>query len=103
MGSGMCIRDSAVVMSVRVPEVPSHGPGVWKFNLSVLNDPECLRVSSKIACRFLLAENYAVPHCVENFRPTFGALYRPLGVNFILLILTVQFWTFLGRSLMVLF
>ena len=30
----------AVVMSVRVPEVPSHGPGVWKLNLSVLNDPE---------------------------------------------------------------
>ena len=28
---------------------------------------------------------------------------RPLGVNFILLILTVQFWTSLGRSLMVLF
>ena len=28
----------AVVMSVRVPEVPSHGPEV--FNLSVLNDPE---------------------------------------------------------------
>ena len=30
----------AVVMSVRVPEVPSHGPGVWKLNLSVLNDPD---------------------------------------------------------------
>ena len=30
----------AVVMSVRVPEVPSHGSGVWKVNLSVLNDPE---------------------------------------------------------------
>ena len=30
----------AVVMSVRVPEVPSHVPGVWKLNLSVLNDPE---------------------------------------------------------------
>ena len=30
----------AVVISVRVPEVPSHGPGVWKLNLSVLNDPE---------------------------------------------------------------
>ena len=30
----------AVVMSVRVPEVPSHGPGVGKLNLSVLNDPE---------------------------------------------------------------
>ena len=28
---------------------------------------------------------------------------RPLGINFILLILTVQFWTFLGRSLMLLF
>ena len=30
----------AVVMSVCVPEVPSHGPGVWKLNLSVLNNPE---------------------------------------------------------------
>ena len=30
----------AVVMSARVPEVLSYGPGVWKFNLSVLNDPE---------------------------------------------------------------
>ena len=29
----------AVVMSVCVPEVPSYGPGVWKLNLSVLNDP----------------------------------------------------------------
>ena len=27
-------------MSVRVPEVHSHGPGVWKLNLCVLNDPE---------------------------------------------------------------
>ena len=25
----------------------------------------------------LLDENYAVPHCVEEFRPTFGALYWP--------------------------
>ena len=30
----------AVVMSVCVPEVASHGPGVWKLNLSVLNEPE---------------------------------------------------------------
>ena len=30
----------AVVMSVRVPEVPSHGSGVWKLNLSVLSDAE---------------------------------------------------------------
>ena len=30
----------AVVMSVRVPEVSSHGPGVWKLKLSVSNDPE---------------------------------------------------------------
>ena len=30
----------AVVMPVRVHEVPSHGPGVWKLNLYVLNDPE---------------------------------------------------------------
>ena len=29
-----------IVLSVCVPEVPSHGPGVWKLNLSVLNDPE---------------------------------------------------------------
>ena len=27
----------AVVMSVRVLKVPTHGPGVWKLNLSVLN------------------------------------------------------------------
>ena len=32
----------AVVTSVCVPEVPSHGPGVWKLNLSVLNDPDYL-------------------------------------------------------------
>ena len=36
----------AVVMSVRVPEVPSHGPGVWKLNLSVLNDPEYVSLIS---------------------------------------------------------
>ena len=30
----------AIVMSVRVPEVPSHGPGFWKLNLSVVNEPE---------------------------------------------------------------
>ena len=36
----------AVVMSVRVPEVPSHGPGVWKLNLSVLNDPEYISLFS---------------------------------------------------------
>ena len=30
----------AVGMSARVPEVSSYGPGVWKFKLSVLNDPE---------------------------------------------------------------
>ena len=36
----------AVVMSVRVPEVPSHGPGVWKLNLSVLNDPEYISLIS---------------------------------------------------------
>ena len=30
----------AIDLSVRVPEVPSHGPGVWKLKLSVLNDPE---------------------------------------------------------------
>ena len=32
---------------------------------------------SKIGYLFLLDENYAVPHCVEKFRPTFGALYWP--------------------------
>ena len=36
----------AVVMSVRVREVPSRGPGVWKLNLSVLNDPEYISVIS---------------------------------------------------------
>ena len=37
----------AVVMPVRVPdEVPSHGPGVWKLNLSVLNDPEYVSLIS---------------------------------------------------------
>ena len=44
-------------------------------------DPHARRVvtdlSSKIAYLFLLDENYAVPHCVEKFRPTFGALYWP--------------------------
>ena len=34
-------------------------------------------LSSKIGYLFLLAENYAVPHCVEKFRPTFGTLYWP--------------------------
>ena len=33
--------------------------------------------SSKIGYLFLLDENYAVPHCVEKFRSTFGALYWP--------------------------
>ena len=33
-------------MSVRVPEVPSHGPGVWMLNLSVLNDPEYISLIS---------------------------------------------------------
>ena len=28
-----------------------------------------------MAYRFLLSENYAVPHCVAKFRTTFGALY----------------------------
>ena len=37
----------AVVMSVCVPEVPSHGPGVWKLNLSVLNDPEYISLIIK--------------------------------------------------------
>ena len=36
----------AVVMSVRVPEVPPHGPGVWKLNLSVFNDPEYISLIS---------------------------------------------------------
>ena len=36
----------AVVMSVRVPEVPSRGPGVWKLNLSVLNDPDYVSLIS---------------------------------------------------------
>ena len=34
-------------------------------------------LSSKIGYLFLPVENYAVPHCVEKFRPTFGALYWP--------------------------
>ena len=33
---------AAMSVRVRVPEVPSHGLGVWKLNLSVLNDPECI-------------------------------------------------------------
>ena len=32
---------------------------------------------SKVGYLLLLDENYAVPRCVENFRPTFGALYWP--------------------------
>ena len=34
-------------------------------------------LSSKIGYLFLLDENYGVPHCVEKFRPIFGALYWP--------------------------
>ena len=61
-------------------------------------------LSSKIGYLFLLDENYAVPHCVENLGlPLAHFIGRPLGANFILLILTVQFWTSLGSSLMVLF
>ena len=67
-------------------------------------DPHARRVvadlSSKIGYLFLLDENYAVPHCVEKFRPTFGALYWPSTwrqLHF------ANFKTFLGRSLMVLF
>ena len=47
----------------------------------VSRDPHAHRVvtdlSSKVAYLFLLDENHAVPHCVEKFRPTFGALYWP--------------------------
>ena len=47
----------------------------------VSRDPRAGRVvadlSSKIGYLFLLDENYAVPHCVAKFRPTFGALYWP--------------------------
>ena len=49
--------------------------------VSASRDPHARRVvadlSSKIGYLFLLDENYAVPHCVEKFRPTFGALYWP--------------------------
>ena len=34
-------------------------------------------LSSKIGYLFFNDENYAVPHCVEKFRPTFDALYWP--------------------------
>ena len=59
--------------------------GSFDDRLSLLvyasRDPHARRVvadlSSKIAYLFLLDENYAVPHCVEKFRPTFGALYWP--------------------------
>ena len=44
-------------------------------------DPQARRVVadlfSKIGYLLLLNENYAVPHCVEKFRPTFGAFYWP--------------------------
>ena len=72
-------------------------------------DPHARRVvsdlSSKIGYLLLLDENYAVPHCVEKCKPTFGAIYWPSTWRQLppLLIFTVQFWTFLGRSLMVLF
>ena len=44
-------------------------------------DPNARRIVadlfSKIRYLFLLDESYAVPHCVEKFRPTFGAPYWP--------------------------
>ena len=46
----------AVVMSDRVPEVPSHSPGVWKFNLSVLNDPEYICVISNFLSAWRAAQ-----------------------------------------------
>ena len=39
-----------VVMSVCVPQVLSHGPGVWKLNLSVLNDPKYLSYFQFLVC-----------------------------------------------------
>ena len=63
-------------------------------------------ITLKLAHLFLFAENDIVPHCVAKLRPTFCALYSPSTWRQpqpSLLILIVQFWTFLGRSLMVLF
>ena len=37
----------AIVISVRVPEIPSHGPGFWKLNLSVVNQPEYVSLISQ--------------------------------------------------------
>ena len=45
-----------VVMSARVPEVPSYGPGVWKLNLSVLNDPEYIILISNFWSDWLAAQ-----------------------------------------------
>ena len=51
----------AVVLSVRVPQVPSHGPGVWKLNLSVLNDPDYF---------YLISNFWSDWHAVQPRFPT---------------------------------
>ena len=49
----------AVVMSVRVPEVPTHGPGVWKLNL---NDSDYVSIISNFWRAFLKRpENFTGP------------------------------------------
>ena len=52
----------AVVMSVRVPEMPTHGPGVWKLNLSVLNDSDYVSIITNFWRAFLKTpENFTGP------------------------------------------
>ena len=49
-------------MSVRVPEVPTHGPGVWKLNLSVLNDSDYVSIITNFWRAFLKTpENFTGP------------------------------------------
>ena len=43
-------------MSVRVPEVPSHGLGVWKLNLSALDDPEYISLISNFWSKWRAAQ-----------------------------------------------
>ena len=64
----------------------------WWIYLQKYDIFSCLM---KIALFLIVLKNLGLP--LAHF------IGRPLGVNFILLILTVQFWSSLGRSLMMLF
>ena len=64
----------------------------WRIYLQKYDRFSCLM---KITLFLIVWKNLGLP--LAHF------IGRPLGANFILLILTVQFWTSLGRSLMELF